>query len=115
MARIGDLRRLINLQARDTMLDSYGAPSVTWYNVAQLWAAMNPLLGRELLAAQALYTEVTSEITVRYDSRFFADPKAAAAMRIEYNGRLFDILGMVNVDERNHLVSLFCKEGVSDG
>lgn len=115
MARIGDFRRLITLQARSTTLDTYGSQLTAWYDIAQLWAAMNPLLGRELLAAQALYTEVTSEITVRYDSRFFADPKAVAAMRISYAGRLFDILGMVNVGERNHLVSLFCKEGLSDG
>ncbi|MDP2026445.1 phage head closure protein [Sulfuriferula sp.] len=114
MARIGDFRRLVTLQARSSTQDSYGSQLATWYDVATLWANMNPLIGRELLAAQALYTEVTSEITVRY-SAIFATPKAVAAMRISYAGRLFDILGMVNQEERNHLVSLFCKEGLSDG
>jgi head-tail adaptor len=36
-------------------------------------------------------------------------------MRLSYAGRYFDILGMVNEEERNHIVKLFCKEGVSDG
>jgi SPP1 family predicted phage head-tail adaptor len=114
MARTGDFRRLVTLQARSATQDSYGSQVNTWYDVAPLWADMNPLQGRELLAAQALYTEVTSEISVRYSS-VFADPKAIAAMRLSYAGRYFDILGMVNEEERNHIVKLFCKEGVSDG
>ncbi|MEO6147020.1 MAG: phage head closure protein [Sulfuriferula sp.] len=115
MARVGDFRRLVTLQSRSTSLDTFGSQVNTWNDLAQLWADMSPLQGNALLAAQAVHTEVTSQITVRYNSILFTDPKAVAAMRLSYAGRLFDILAMINVDERNHIVVLYCKEGMSDG
>jgi SPP1 family predicted phage head-tail adaptor len=112
--RSGDLRKRVTLQRRDTTKDSYGQQVNTWADVATVWASIEGLSARELLAAQSVQSEVSHRITVRYRSEL-SDPKAVAAMRAVYNGRLFDISGAMNLDERNRTVELLCAEGLNNG
>ncbi|MCP5231082.1 MAG: head-tail adaptor protein, partial [Zoogloeaceae bacterium] len=45
----------------------------------------------------------------------FAQPRAVAAMRAVYNGRVFNIHSVGNEDERNVLLTLLASEGLNDG
>ena len=70
--------------------------------------------GRALLAAQAVKSELSHEITLRYRAEF-ANPISASEMRAVYNGRYFNIHAVMNKDERNRELTLMCSEGLNNG
>jgi SPP1 family predicted phage head-tail adaptor len=75
---------------------------------------VSPVSGRELLAAQAVQSEVTHNISVRYRPEL-QNPKDVAAMRILFGSRVFDINASMNQDERNCLVVIQAKEAINNG
>jgi SPP1 family predicted phage head-tail adaptor len=112
--RSGELNNRVILQQRATTQDSFGAQINTWSDVTTLWVSIEPLTGRELFAAQAVNTEITHVVKTRYQA-LFADPKAVAAMRLNYGGRLFNIHAPMNIGEGNREVQLLCSEGLNPG
>jgi SPP1 family predicted phage head-tail adaptor len=76
----GRLRHRVTLQQPVETQDSVtGAVIINWQDVADLWAAIEPLSAKEFIAAQAVANQVTSKIIIRYRSdinarmRFFHD------------------------------------------
>lgn len=112
--RAGELRHRIIVQKRATTQDSFGGQSTDWAEILKAWAHIAPLTGRELMAAQAVQSETTHAITLRFNA-LFARPADVTKYRILWNGRNFDISGSINEDERNRQVVLAAKEGLSDG
>lgn len=112
--RTGTLRHRAKLQQRSAAQDTLGGQITTWSDVATIWCDIQPLSGRELLAAQAVQSDVEYSVVARYRSEF-ATPKAVAAMRLLYGSRMLNIVACMNVDERNRTVELRCSEGLNDG
>ena len=112
--RSGSLRRRITIQQRSATKDTFGGQSTTWATIATVWADIEPMSGRELLAAQEVKSEVTHQITVRYQS-IFADPKVVAGYRVLYKSRIFNIQSAMNEGERNRIVTLSVSEGLNEG
>lgn len=115
--RIGNLRRRIAFQARSSTVDTFGQQQTTWSDASGLSAVpaeLEALAGRELQTAQAINAEVTHRITVRYHP-LLGNPVAVAAMRINYTGRIFNILASMNVDERNREIEILASEGLNQG
>jgi SPP1 family predicted phage head-tail adaptor len=110
----GKLRKRLVLQSRAAGLDSVGSPSNVWTDVATVWGELLPMSGRALLAAQAVKSELTHEITLRYRAEF-ANPITAAEMRVVYGGRYFNIHAVLNKDERNRELTLMASEGLNNG
>jgi SPP1 family predicted phage head-tail adaptor len=118
MISAGALNRRITLQSHSITQDTYGEPLNTWTNVATVWAAVEPLSGRELLAAQAVQSSVTHQITIRYQVQF-ADPKVMAAMRATMTKdgvtRIFNISDSRDLEEHRNMLVLGATEGLNDG
>jgi SPP1 family predicted phage head-tail adaptor len=116
--RSGQLTRRIRIQRRSTVQDSFGGPALTWIDVASVWAGIEPLTGRELESAQRMASEVSHQITVRYQA-LFADPREVAGYRIlfpsQYRARIFNIHAAINEEERNAVITLLASEGLDDG
>ena len=112
--RAGDLRHRISIQKRTTAQDSFGAQQTTWTDVLQCWAHVAPLSGRELFAAQAVQSETTHSIVIRYNALLWK-PTEAAKMRVLYSGRVFNITASNNEDERNRMLTLAATEGLNAG
>jgi SPP1 family predicted phage head-tail adaptor len=117
--RAGDLRRRVTFQTRDTTQDAFGGQVTTWTDyLTGVPADIQSLTGSELLAAQAMASVVTHQITVRYTD-LLADQKAVAAMRVVYVNasvtRYFNVSAAMNVDERNRQIQLLCAEGLNLG
>lgn len=112
--RAGDLRHRITFQSRSATRDALGGQSLTWNDVASVWADVAPLSGRELLSAQANKSDVSSMITIRWQAQF-ADPAAIATWRIVYGARIFNIHASIDVDERHKTIELSCGSGLNDG
>jgi len=102
--RAGDLRHRITIQQEQETLDQYNTPTTAWQDVATVWAAIEPLRGREYLEAK----NTTPELTVRIRIRYL--PGVMSAMRVLYGSRIFNIKSVIDLDERHKETHLMCSE-----
>lgn len=107
--KIGKLRHRITLQEYTSSRDSFGAEVETWSDTATVWASIEPLSGREYFAAQQVNAEISTKITLRYRS------SVKPTMRVLYEGRVYEILSVINAGERNRELILICKEVPGSG
>ena len=104
----GKLRHKVELQEKSIAQDPVtGEMQTTWVTVAETWAEIVPVSGREFLAASAEQSEVRGRITIRY--RDGVD----ASMRVVHRGMYYNILAVMRDAEsgKEHL-TLMTGEGV---
>lgn len=114
MARSGERRHQVLVQARVADKDALGAEVVAWKTLFPTIVGITALSGRELLAAQAVHAEISHQIEATYRPEW-ASPVRAASYRIVKGGRIFNIHSAQNVDERNREVLIMASEGMNDG
>ena len=107
--RLGPLRQRVNIQARSATVDAFGQESETWATVATVWASVEPLSGRELLAAQQVQGETTHRIRMRYQAG------VTTSTRLLFNLRPFDVRSVINKNEAGAFLELLCTEGPTNG
>lgn len=73
-----------------------------------VWASVEPTTGKEYLEAQRIRNELTYKIFTRY----FADLNVD--MIIDFKGRKFKIISMINYRESNEMLQFICVEMVGD-
>ena len=100
----GRMNKLIQIQAKSKDQDAAGQPLEVFVLVADLWAEINPLIGKELLLAGEIGSEVTHNVTIRYK------PNIRPDQRIIYKNRIFEIIYVINKNEDNEFMYLKCKE-----
>lgn len=106
MLKSGTLRHRCTLQRKQqTQNPQTGALLTTWVTEATVWAAVEPLSAREFVAAQAVQSNVSVRITVRYR------PGITAAMRILHDGKVYGITGVLaDKDSGREYLTLPCSE-----
>lgn len=104
---IGKLRHRITLLKQVNKVNDYGASIQTWRTVATVWAEVRPLSGREYFSAQQVQSEVTTQIWLRYIDGI------KPSMKVKFANREFEILSVLNTQERNVSLQLMCKETVN--
>jgi SPP1 family predicted phage head-tail adaptor len=102
--KIGNLRHRVTLQQKTVIEDDLKQQSEAWTDIASVWACIEPLSGREYFAARQENAEVTAKITIRYRKDVTPDMRAVS------EGRVFDVLSVINPGERNISLILMCKE-----
>lgn len=111
MIEPGKMRHRITFQTFTGEQDSYGDPlqadDAQWQDTATLWAAIDPISGREFYAAEQSQSEVSHKIRCRYRSGL------TTSMRIKCRGRKFKIVSIINWEERSESLLIMCKELVS--
>jgi SPP1 family predicted phage head-tail adaptor len=107
--RIGELRKRITIEAEAQTADGAGGYALGWTTVATVWGEIKPLTGRKVYFAQHLEGRVTHQVNLRWDP----DATITTDMRVNYNGRLFNIHAVINADERNHWAELLVEEGTA--
>ncbi len=100
----GRLDKRVTLRSKVVAQDAWGAPVETWSDVAIVWAAVEPLSGREFFAAAQVQAEQMQRITIRYRTG------VTTAMRVAWAGRLFDITAVIDWRERHEALQLMCRE-----
>jgi len=107
----GQLRHRVSLQRHEQAQDAgTGILMAAWVDVAQVWAAIEPLSAREFVASQAVQSAVTARITIEFRDG------VTAGMRVVHENRLYDIQGVLR-DRRSgrEYLTLPVSEGVGDG
>ncbi len=103
--RAGELNKRITIQTKGTPTrDSFGAEVIAWSTFATVWAAVEPLSGREYLAAQQATATVDTRIRIRYFAGVLPE------MRIVYGSRTFEIVSVINVKEVGRELQIMCRE-----
>ena len=103
------LRRRITIQSRTATLDSFGQQVTTWTNLVSCWASIEPLSGHELIAAQAVSSELSHTVTIQYRTT------VTAAMRVLYQGRVLNIQSVTDPETAHVALQLLCSEGLNQG
>lgn len=84
-------------------VDEAGQPLEKWVSVAETWASIRTLRGRELSAAQQINAEITSEIIIRYRTGIDRTMKAV------YGDEEFDFLYVIHKDYAKKELQIMCK------
>lgn len=103
------LQQRVTLQQRTVGVDSLGQDLTTWADVAQVWAQVEPLRGREYFAAGQTQAAVEARISIRFRAG------VAPTMRVLRGAQAWDIVSVIDVDNAGHTLELMCLNGVGDG
>lgn len=91
----------ITIEKQSIATDQYGGQDITWQNVnldgSLYWAWIKPLSLNEQVLNLQLRSQVTHKFIIRYDSKL-ANTKDTASYRIVFEGRVYNIQGIKNLD-----------------
>lgn len=99
------LRHRIEIQSVTQTPDGAGGYTEAWATVATVWASIEPANGRERWIAMQTETHVSHVIMCRYQSAI------TTAKRILFGSRTFDIVEVLNIEERNAVLKITAIEG----
>ncbi|AVP57751.1 phage head closure protein [Pulveribacter suum] len=99
----GRLDQRVTLEKFTTTTDGWGQPVQSWTPLATVWAAAEPLVGREFIAAQAAQSEVTARIRIRWRG------DVNSQVRVVHRGKTYDVQSVIDPrSERKELI-LMCR------
>ena len=104
--RAGRLRHRLAIQTVTETQNAVGELTRAWATVTTVWGDIQPIGGTERLAGEQITAEVSHRVWLRYTT--YVVPEA----RIVFDSRTFDVLSVINRDERNYMMELLCKEVV---
>ncbi len=107
MAGAGDLDQRVTIERPERAPDGGGGHTVTWEPVATVWAAVEPLSGRERLQAQQVQSAVTYRIRIRRRADI------TAGMRVVWCGQVTNIRACPDPGPRAAFMTLDCEAGVA--
>ena len=104
MIQAGLLNKRITIQQQTKVSDSMGGFTITWSDVATVWAAIWPVSANEQTQAQSTAMVISHRIRIRYRSVI------RASWRVQFDNRYFNIVSIVNPNEANEYLDLMVKE-----
>lgn len=101
----------MELQSASAAQDAFGEDIQTFSTYTTVWAMIEPLQGAELERAKQYDAEVKVKIRIRYNS------SVSPNHRVKYtkndnglNVKNYEINAVINPEERNEELLLYCKE-----
>jgi len=81
-----------------------GSATTSWQTYATLKAAIWPVSAKETIRGERQEHRITHQVRIRYLSGL------NSAMRVNFGGRILEIVSIVNPEERNRHLDLMCEE-----
>ena len=106
MLKAGGYLRRVTIQTRDETQDSVGQRVLTYTELTTRMAKINPVSGREYFNASGERANVSTEIRMRYDASLSV---LHPDDRIVHGSVNYDIISIINMDERNRELVLMCE------
>jgi SPP1 family predicted phage head-tail adaptor len=104
---IGKFRHRVSIQSMsDSTADDYNQTTQIPVTIGTRWASVKPLTGKALEYGKQIKEQVTHEIRLRYF------PALTPDNLLLFGTRVFEILSVINVDERNEELIVMCSEEV---
>jgi len=117
----GELRNKITIQELQRVPDGYGGYTETWNNITtKTWAKIQPLRGNERYQAQQISSALSCKIILRYLDGVKPQMRVCSSDSILpcllpfvlSDLQIFHIISVINVEERNEVLELLCKEEI---
>lgn len=108
--RAGGLRHFVTFERSTVSQSATGAPVNSWATLAQTWARVEALAGKERFAAMQQQADVDYRITCRYES---ALASLAPNDRVTWGANTYDIQAVINPDERGAELQVFARKAVT--
>lgn len=102
----GKLRHRLQICSVSSAQDTAGGITQTPVPIFTTWGSIEALTASEKFAAHEFVSQVTHKIIVRYRPNF----TFTSALQVAYNGRNFQVEGVLNPDERAKTIILMCIE-----
>lgn len=102
--KIGRMRHRLALEEAIATPDGGGGAIMNWVEVAEIWAAILPVSGREGVEADGLQGRATHRIIVRYRADITPHKRFRAGARI------FDIKAVIDGGEARRFLSCVVEE-----
>ena len=106
--RAGRLNRRVQYQTLSEGADSLGQEEPTFTTQGTYWALIRNPGSTEALNASQMKCEASHILVMRY-SGFVPSPTG----RFLYGSRVFNVTGVLNIDERNREIRVMCIEVVA--
>lgn len=104
--RAGDRRHLISIEQPIKTKDKFKADTVEWQLFNKVWASIESLKGYEKTVAKASWPTATVKIGMPFIKGLLP------TMRVTYEGVIYSILDVDDVDLRHRDVYLVCETGM---
>lgn len=105
--RSGNLKHKISIQSYGETKNAFGEVTQDFSTFKTAYASIVPISGREFLASQAINTELTHKIELRYLKGILPN------MRIVFEDRIFNIQSVINIREANKTLQIMATEVVN--
>lgn len=106
----GLLRDRVTIQIRSSVDNAAGEPTLSWSDfAANIHANVTDMTGKEYIAAQEVTNAVNTTIIIRY----FAG--VTAAMRAVSRGVTYNIMAVIEPENKRREMHLMCVRNVSNG
>lgn len=104
--RSGQLRHVVELQRPTLTQNELGEQVTTWTTQHTVWAAVDPLMGRELFDATAAQVEATisHRVTIRYVAGLDSE------WRVLFGDRVLEVESIIDPQESKKQLQLMCRE-----
>lgn len=109
----GQAKSRIIIQSRSESRTALGGQDVSWGTFATVWAKASPMSGREVFSAEYNQSRVTHKFLIRYQSGL-KDTQTAADKRISFDGRLFNIKFIRNLDDDLKTEGVYYQELIAE-
>ena len=101
----GKLRHRVTIQEKPTVTrDGFGGEVPGWTEVDTVWAAVEPLGGREFLEGRSLEAIVDTRIRIRYRTGL------VPSMRVVWGSHTYGIQAVIEPKSAHREIHLMCAE-----
>jgi len=107
--RAGRLRHTVQLEQRVETRDTDGSVLTSWALFSERPAELRPLAGRELIAAQAVQSEITTRAVIRHIDGI------STRMRLVHHGVAYNIHAVLPGPTFRRYCTLMLSAGVNNG
>lgn len=106
----GQLNQRVQLQQRSAAVDGLGESTGAWADLGgPVWAKVEPLSGRDYLAAGALQQPVDTRIVIRWRAG------VTLSLRLVWQGQPYEIISALPVDGGREWIEIMAVSGVRNG
>lgn len=107
--RAGSLKHRVTIQQRADTRNDAGEVIAEWQDVVTVWGQIETASARGVLLYKGSASQVSHTLRIRYREGINSE------QRVKFGSRFFDIEGIINTDQENRELQLFCNEleGVS--
>jgi len=100
---VGGLKKRVTILKQVPVSDGQGGFTETWQEAGTVWAAIEPISGREYYEAMQLASDVTHRVRMRYMD-------LTPHEKIKYDDRVFDIIAVIDVNMEHRELEVLCNE-----